>query len=84
MPHLKLHHCRVCGLYHAEPPWGKAGNSPTFVICDCCGVEFGYEDCTPQATINYRNAWLASGAKWQLGPRPVDWNLEDQLKDAWR
>lgn len=37
-------HCRVCGLLQYQPPWGKDGYTPGFEICDCCGIEFSYED----------------------------------------
>ena len=38
--------CPVCGYaYLEEPPRDEKGR-PSFDICDCCGIEFGYEDCT--------------------------------------
>ena len=33
--------------------------TPSFGICDCCGVEFGYEDATPEAAGACRRSWLA-------------------------
>lgn len=45
----ELPHCRVCGLDQRELPWGEDGTSLTFAICDCCGVEFGYEDSAGEA-----------------------------------
>lgn len=54
--------CRVCGLRQGSPPWGEDGKTPSFEICDCCGVEFGYEDASPKAAEAYRQAWLARGA----------------------
>ena len=38
------HCCRVCGLDQGEPIWGEDGRTPTYGICSCCGVEFGYGD----------------------------------------
>lgn len=75
--------CRVCGLYLDEPPWGEDGNTPSYLICPCCGVEFGNEDYTVGATRAYRARWLDSGAKW-FRPRdkPLDWNLEHQLRQV--
>lgn len=67
-PHL----CRVCGYYSEEPPWGLTGDEPTFDICPCCGVEWGYEDATQLAIERYRNAWLASGAQWYDPTIPSD------------
>jgi len=37
---------------------------PTFNICPCCGVEFGYEDMTIQDTKKYREKWICSGMGW--------------------
>ena len=33
--------CRVCGYINDEITWEK-GIYPTYNICPCCGVEFGY------------------------------------------
>lgn len=73
----------MCGLAQAEPPWGADGKSPNFEICDCCGVEFGYEDALPAASEEFRARWLASGAQW-FSPteRPGDWSLTRQLAQA--
>ena len=52
----------------------------TFDICDCCGVEAGYEDNSRESTFAYRAAWIKAGAKW-FNPkaRPADWDLKQQL-----
>ena len=72
--------CRVCGYLLDSPPWGDDGSSPTFEICPCCGVEFGYEDCTAQAAKNYRQGWIEEGAEWfEAKLKPDDWNLHRQL-----
>ena len=63
-------------------PWGDDGKTPTFDICPCCGVEWGNEDYTTESRTEYRNKWLADGAKWfEPQKKPVNWNLEEQLKD---
>ncbi len=49
--------CRVCGLAQGDPPWGADGRTPSFNICDRCGVEFGHEDCTPEGVLRYREKW---------------------------
>ncbi len=42
--------CRVCGLdHHPDMPWGEDGQLPSFDICLCCGVQFGYGDSHPAA-----------------------------------
>ena len=81
MVHNSKHHCRVCGLRQSNPPWGEDGQCPTYEVCDCCGVEFGYEDTTPDGVKKARTGWLASGASW-FAPeaRPVSWDLETQMR----
>jgi len=72
--------CRVCGLFHEDAPWGEDGRTPTFNICDCCGVEFGYEDATSKAATRFRELWLARGARWLKElKRPANWDLSAQL-----
>lgn len=74
--------CRVCGFYLNNPPWGNDGESPSYEICPCCGVEFGNEDYTIESIKKYRNKWLTEGAKW-FSPekKPVNWNKESQYND---
>lgn len=81
MPNDFVYRCRVCGMRHMEPPWGVDGKSPSRDICECCGVEHGYEDSNLDAIRAYREKWLAQGAKW-LDPkmRPESWSAEEQLK----
>ena len=75
--------CPVCGYPLGNyNPWGDDGKTPTFDICPCCGVEWGNEDYTTESRTEYRNKWLADGAKWfEPQKKPVNWNLEKQLKD---
>lgn len=76
-------HCRVCGLLSedVDKPWGGDGKTPSFNICDCCGCEFGYEDCLLSAIRKYREEWIAKGAPWfQKKARPENWDLQEQLK----
>ena len=75
--------CPVCGYPLGNyNPWGDDGKTPTFDICPCCGVEWGNEDYTTESRTEYRNKRLADGAKWfEPQKKPVNWNLEEQLKD---
>ena len=75
--------CPVCGYPLGNyNPWGDDGKTPTFDICPCCGVEWGNEDYTTESRTEYHNKWLADGAKWfEPQKKPVNWNLEEQLKD---
>ncbi len=81
MPSNYLLNCRVCGLLQDEPPWGADGMCPNFIICSCCGVEFGYGDANDVGAKRWRARWLAGGAKWaNLKEMPAGWDLERQLK----
>jgi len=70
--------CPSCGLtgVHPRDDFGCA----TFEICECCGMEFGYEDSTIESTRGHRERWLAAGAQWfEPKAKPQGWNLELQL-----
>ncbi|MGE9310821.1 hypothetical protein ACLOAU_04225 [Niabella sp. CJ426] len=79
---MNKQNCRVCGFQNDDLPWGEDGNSPTFEICPCCGVEFGNEDYTKESTMEYRKKWIHEGARW-FSPRerPTEWNREEQFKN---
>lgn len=79
----EIQYCRVCGLKYEEPPWGIDGKAPSFEICECCGVEFGYEDGTVTAVKRYREKWISSGAEWfKRKFKPRDWDLKQQLANV--
>ena len=74
--------CRVCGKIQDDFPWGEDGKYPNYDICDCCGVEFGYGDCTLKAIRASRERWLANGAEWKYPKeKPDNWSLEEQMKN---
>lgn len=78
---MNEHCCRVCGLYNDDFPWGEDGSSPSYNICPCCGVEFGYEDYTVESVKRYRMIWIRNGAIWFIPKeKPQGWNLDIQLK----
>lgn len=58
---------------------GADGLSPTWDICPCCGVEFGYGDCTPASVRKKRKASVDNGTSW-VDPRiePDGWNFGGQ------
>jgi hypothetical protein len=74
--------CRVCGFEHETPTW-EYGDSPSYDICHCCGVEFGYSDFTVLAVKNFRKKWIENGAKWSgnISFKPNNWNVESQMKN---
>ena len=79
---MSNHNCRICGLFQEERPWGKDGQSPTYNICPCCGVEFGNEDYTIKSVQQYRKLWLEKRTVWFLvKEKPINWLLEEQLKN---
>lgn len=65
-------YCLVCGYLPSDPPWRLSGRSPSFEVCPCCGVEWGYEDSSPASVVCYRGRWLADGAAWQDKRTPND------------
>jgi hypothetical protein len=74
--------CTICGYSELEEaPWGDDGKTPSFSICDCCGVEFGYEDATEEGKLQYRKQWIDSGFRWfEESKKPGGWNPKIQLK----
>jgi hypothetical protein len=73
--------CRVCGYDQGFEPWGEDGETPTFDICDCCGVQFGYEDCNELYVNKFRQEWINNGTKWFTPhDKPPGWSLEEQMK----
>lgn len=75
--------CPVCGYPELdEPPRGIDGKIPSFDICDCCGIEFGYEDTSESNILKYRQKWIDSGGEWFCKDlKPTNWNMKEQLKN---
>jgi len=75
--------CRVCGLRQfPDLPWGEDGRQPSYNICDCCGVEFGYGDDGLQNCLRLRRRWVeVENCRW-FSPKlcPRDWNLPAQIR----
>jgi hypothetical protein len=82
--------CRVCGKIQDDPPWGEDGKCPNYDICDCCGVEFGYGDCTLKAIRASRERWLANGGEWKYSDEKEEYSKGihmkglDVPKETWR
>ena len=73
--------CNVCNFKQKQPPWGRNGESPTYSICPCCGVEFGYEDSSEQGLESYRINWIKMGCVWfDESEKPDNWSLGKQWK----
>lgn len=73
-------YCRVCGLRQETWPWGSSGDEPSFETCDCCGIEFGFEDCSRTGVQSARDRWKIRGYDWfQPSEQPESWSAKDQL-----
>lgn len=71
--------CRVCGYKTPNPPWGEDGKKPSYSICPCCGVEFGYEDSTMASIKTYRRKWKEQGYPWFVPDlMPKNWQANRQ------
>lgn len=55
-----LIYCRICGSCEGYMPWGEDGQTPSFEICPCCSVQFGYEDMNISGILKYRSEWIKS------------------------
>ncbi|SDG66041.1 hypothetical protein [Epilithonimonas hungarica] len=74
------YNCRVCG-FNIFPDEFWEDESPTYLICPCCGCESGNDDYKIDSIKQYRDIWISKGAKW-FNPKeiPEDWHLEEQLE----
>lgn len=74
--------CRICGFVNDDITW-EDGIYPSYNICPCCGVEFGYEDSDLVSIKNYRDNWLSGGANWfrDIGLKRENWDLLSQLNN---
>ena len=79
---MKKYICPVCGYSDLEEPPRDKNGMPSFDICDCCGVEFGYEDLTEESMIKYRKKWIETGGEWFIKEsKPNNWTMQEQLKN---
>ena len=74
---MGMHTCSVCSYsgLHAAPA--------DYLICPCCGTEFGYHDFNASHTA-LRENWVANGAKWvsKVVPPPEGWSARRQLNNG--
>ena len=81
MPSDATYRCRVCGVRCDTPPWDTTVKTPLFEFCVCCGVEHGYQDCTPAGARRFREQWIESGGQWDVpSEKPAIWEREAQLR----
>lgn len=83
MPSDLTYLCPVCGFTAlTEPPYDDFG-CPTYVICPCCGTEFGYDDSTATHQV-LREKWVSLGMHWWNNRQqpPEGWDADAQLRAA--
>ncbi len=69
--------CPVCAYTELKRP------PKDYMICPCCGTEFGYDDFTV-THLELRREWIANGMKWfsNVKQSPKYWNPINQLLKA--
>jgi ribosomal protein L37AE/L43A len=74
IPRPETYICPVCGYPDLDAP------PKDYMICSCCGNEFGYDDAY-FTHKELRFEWLSAGAPWfsRATPPPEDWSLARQL-----
>jgi hypothetical protein len=83
--------CPICGYEPLSSPAYAGGDewgSPTFAICPCCGVQFGYTDANGLRKMartdwheKMRQTWIADGMRWHSATPPPDgWSPVRQLE----
>lgn len=81
MPSVKCT-CPICGYPDLDEPAYNSSGSPSFDICSCCGVQFGYND-TRWTHDELRDCWIKLGMSWWSPlPKPQGWDPIKQMKAA--
>lgn len=78
--------CPICGYELGEDRWKN--DCPTYAICSCCGIEFGYEDhgtTKEERAVRHaelRREWIDRGMKWwsHSDVPPGNWDPRKQLE----
>lgn len=76
------HICPVCGFSKLEEPPYDSKGYPTYVVCSCCGYEFGFDDSSNKMTFEeYREKWVDEGFKFfSKEYKPQNWSKSMMLK----
>lgn len=79
---MKTFICLVCGYNELEEPPIDEYGYKTFIVCPCCGFEFGFHDDDQGYTYEgYLKEWIQNGEKWAYLPKPEDFDLQKQLEN---
>ena len=79
--------CPVCGYDKlVEPPYDEEFGCPTYVICSCCGFEFGFDDESKGYSFSgYRQRWIDNGFPFfNSKKKPSNWServMRQQLEN---
>jgi hypothetical protein len=78
-----MNKCPVCGYDELREPAYDCFGDPSFEICPCCGIEFGYEDAS-RSHESLRNDWIAKGMHWHSSVKapPPGWDPVQQLRSV--
>lgn len=80
----KYYICPICGYDKLEePPYDEFGE-PSYEICPCCGIEFGFDLENDHITQDeYRKKWINNGGEWfDPQEKPQEWDIRQQLKNV--
>lgn len=80
----KYYICPICGYDKLEePPYDEFGE-PSYEICPCCGIEFGFDLENYHITQEeYRKKWINNGGEWfDPQEKPQKWDIRQQLKNV--
>ncbi len=75
--------CSVCGYDQLESKQYYDDGNPTYIVCNCCGFESGFDDFDQGLTIEeYREKWIKDGCIWLIEYlKPANWIMEEQMKN---
>jgi hypothetical protein len=71
--------CAWCVEGVDNPPWGMSGEDPSYSLCPCCGVEFGYGDASLAGMRRWREQWLQDPGWQRPLLRPAGWTVNRQI-----
>jgi hypothetical protein len=72
-----IYQCPVCGYSGLPRP------PSDYLICSCCGTEFGYDDFVT-SYVQLRQRWMSLGSPWfsHTRPPPQGWDAFTQLSNS--
>ena len=74
--------CPVCGYTKLpDSPYDEYGY-PTYIICPCCGFEFGFDDESNEFSFEeFRKNWIENGFLFfEKNKKPPIWDIKELKK----